>query len=533
MSKETAKSSPSPADDAGHLESVTRDQCVPTKPAAPNRSRLIDTVFEATQRPAAGADDSRLERFLNAPTVRQALAQWLGAAPDEASKERLVRRLNADVAIIDRELNRAINAILHHAAFQRLEASWRGVQYLIDRADHEDDANIKIKMFDVTWTELEKDFDRATEFDQSKLFKEVYEQEFGTPGGKPYGVLIADYEVHPQPTAEHPHDDIAMLQSLSQIAAASFCPVIANTSPAMFGLDGFEGLEHNIDHTRTFGQLTYLKWRSLREREDARFLGLTLPHTLMRLPYEDDGTRVDRFQFQEDVAGPDFSKYLWGGAAFAMGEVLVRAFAQAGWLADIRGVRRDEDRGGLVTGLPVHCFSTDRTGIANKSSTEVAITDQLEKRLSDMGFIPLCDCRDTDYSAFYSNQTIQKPKTYDREVATVNARISSMLQYMLCVSRFAHYVKVLGRDKSGSFTEAQEFEDYLQRWIIQYVTADREARPDVKARRPLRDAQVKVRSVPGKPGSYQCVMHLAPHYELDELSASVKLATELTPGTTA
>lgn len=314
MSKETAKSSNSPAGDAGNLESVTRDQFVPTAPLAPNPSRLIDAIFDATERPAAESDDSRLERFLRAPTVSQALAEWFGREPGGTSKERLVRRLNADVARMDRELNNAINTILHKPAFQRLEASWRGIQYLFERAEYEDDANIKIKMFDVTWPELEKDFDRATEFDQSKLFKEVYEQEFGTPGGQPFGVLLADYEIHPQPSAEHPHDDIAMLQSLSQVAAASFCPVIVNTSPAMFGLDGFERLEHNIDHARTFDQLTYLKWRSLREREDARFLGLTLPHTLMRLPYEDDGTRVDRFQFREDVAGPDFSKYLWGGS---------------------------------------------------------------------------------------------------------------------------------------------------------------------------------------------------------------------------
>jgi type VI secretion system ImpC/EvpB family protein len=539
MNKDMAHPSPSSAGDAEPVESVTRES-IPSGhsssgdvPGRADSPRLLDTILHHPGQGSREPDDSRLRRFLRAGTVRQALAEWFGQVPDNLSKQRLVRRLNADVARLDRVLNDALNSILHAPAFQRLEASWRGLQYLVNRADYEDDANIKIRVLDVTWSELEKDFDRATEFDQSQLFRKVYENEFGMPGGEPYGVLIADYQVHPEPNAQHPHDDMAIVQALSQVAAAAFCPVILNASPAMFGLDSFAGLEHRVDHARTFGQLNYLKWRGLRDREDSRFVGLTLPHTLMRLPYEDDGRRVDRFQFQEDVAGPDFRKYLWGGAAFAVGEVLMRSFAQAGWLADIRGVRRGEERGGLVTGLPVHWFTTDRTGVATKCSTDVVVSDELEKQLSDLGFIPLCHCPDTEFSAFYSNQSIQKPKIYDREVATVNARISSMIQYMLCVSRFAHYVKVLARERSGSFTEAQEFEDLLHRWIIKYVGGDREATPDVKARRPLREAQVKVQSVPGKPGSFQCVMHLAPHYELDELSASVKLTTELTPGTTA
>jgi type VI secretion system ImpC/EvpB family protein len=252
----------------------------------------------------------------------------------------------------------------------------------------------------------------------------------------------------------------------------------------------------------------------------------------MRRPYLDDGTRVDRFCFQEDVSGPDRSKYLWGGAAFALGEVLMRSFAQAGWLADIRGVKRNEERGGLVTRLPVCDFATDASGVATRFSTDVVITDELEKQLSELGFIPLCHCKDTDYSAFYSNHSIQKPKQYDREVATTNARISAMLQYIFCVSRFAHYIKVLGRDKIGSFATTQELETYLHNWIINYVTADAEASPDVKSRHPLRAAQIKVHPVPGRPGAFGCTMHLAPHYELDELNATVTLKAELTPSRT-
>lgn len=489
--------------------------------------RLIQHILEATgKKPTPAA--SRLDQFLREPSGNKALLLWLGRS-QPVDKEQLVRRLNQDVAYIDRLLNEQVNAILHHPALQRLEASWRGLAFLTQRADEQAEQGIKIRVLNASWKELERDFERAVEFDQSQLFKKVYEQEFGSPGGEPFAALVGDFEIEPRPSASHPHDDLSVLKSLSHIAAAAFCPFITNVSPTMFGLDDFQGLEHRLDHARTFDQLDYLKWRAFRETEDARFVGLTLPRALMRLPYENDGSRVDRFCFQEDVAGPDQRKYLWGGAAYAMAGVLVRAFAQAGWLADIRGVQRGLDGGGLVTGLPVHSFSTDKQGIAPKCSTDIIITDELEKQLSDLGFIPLCHCQDTEHSAFYSNQSAQKPKAYDRQVATVNARMSSMLRYMFCVSRFAHYIKVLGRDKIGSFAEAEEFEKFLQAWIVQYVTVDPEASADVKSRFPLREAQVQVRPNPGKPGSYQCVMHLLPHYELDELSASVRVVTELNP----
>jgi type VI secretion system ImpC/EvpB family protein len=284
-----------------------------------------------------------------------------------------------------------------------------------------------------------------------------------------------------------------------------------------------------MDHEKTFDGVEYVKWKSLRASEDARFVGLAMPRVLMRTPYEDDGHRVDRFRFREDVRGPDGSKYLWGGAAFAFGAVLVRAFSQAGWLADIRGAQRGVEGGGLVTGLPRHSFGSDRRGLVAKSSTDVVITEELEKQLSDLGFIPLCECKDTEHSAFYSNQSLQKPARYDRAAATTNAQLSAMLQYMLCVSRFAHYVKVMGRDKMGSFSEYEELEKMLQQWIVQYVTSDSEATPEIKARYPLRDAEVRVEPTPGKPGSYRCRMRLMPHYELDELQASVRVVAELTP----
>jgi type VI secretion system ImpC/EvpB family protein len=491
---------------------------------------LSDAVAATTHTPSGPAPSAagRLQQFLDAPDAASALRLWFGGQ-FAGDAEELARRLNRDVAAIDRLVNGQLNAILHAPTFQRLEASWRGLAYLLDRVEYEDDAAIKVKVLNVTWRELERDVERAIEFDQSQLFRKVYENEFGSPGGEPFGALIADFEISPRVTREHPHDDVRVVEALAGVAAAAFCPTILNASPTMFGLDDFSRLEQRLDQERTFDGVEYVKWKSLRAAEDARFIGLTLPRVLMREPYADHGDRVDGFRFHEDVAGPDRSKYLWGGANYAFAAVLVRAFSQCGWLADIRGSRRGFDGGGLVTDLPRHAFGTDRLGLVTKSSADVVITEGVEKQLSDLGFIPLCESKDAEQSVFYSNQSLQKPAKYDRPAATVNAHMSAMLQYMFCVSRFAHYVKVLGRDKIGAFAEYEELEQFLQHWIVEYVTADSEASPAVKARRPLRDAEVRIEPTPGKPGSYRCVMRLNPHYELDELQASVRVVAELTP----
>jgi type VI secretion system ImpC/EvpB family protein len=499
-----------------------------TAPAAPGRGVRGALAAAVAVTGVARSEADRLQRFLDEPSPGAAIRIWLGGAIP-GDKDELSRRLNHDVAAIDRLVNAQLNAILHAAAFQKLEASWRGLAYLVDRCDFEDEPTIKIRVLNVSWRELERDFERAIEFDQSQLFRKVYEGEFGSPGGEPFGVLLGDYEIHPRVSREHPHDDLRVVEALAGVAAAAFCPTILNVSPAMFGLDDFSRLEQRLDHERTFDGIEYTKWKSLRAHEDARFIGLTMPRVLMREPYEDDGTRTDGFRFHEEARGPDRSRYLWGGACYAFGAVLIRAFSQAGWLADIRGARRGVDGGGLVTNLPQHSFSTDARGLITKSSADVIITEELEKQLSDLGFMPLCQSKDAEYSVFYSNQSLQKPARYDRAAPTANAQMSAMLQYMLCVSRFAHYVKVLGRDKLGAFTEYEELEKFLQNWIVQYVTADSEATPATKARYPLRDAEVRVEPTPGKPGSYRCRMRLNPHYELDELQASVRIVAELSP----
>lgn len=534
MSAASAERNPTAAvlvEEASDRAGATARERLAAAPApSPGPSSLLDAVLEAPPAPAAEAP-GLLEGFLAEHSVADALRQWLGPAIRSKSAldwPQIAQLLGRDIARLDQLLSDQVNSILHDPAFQRLEASWRGLRYLVDRSEGAE--NVKIRVLNVSWKELARDLERAIEFDQSQLFRKVYGEEFDTPGGEPFSVLIGDYQIRPRPAPDHPFDDVGLLTAISQVAAAAFAPFIAAAHPSMFGLDDFAGLEQPLDLAKAFDQIEYLKWRAFRDSEDSRFVGLTLPRVLMRLPYEDDGSRIDGFRFCETVSGPDRESYLWGNSAYAFAAVLVGSFARSGWLAEIRGVRRGETGRGLVTGLPVHSFSTYKRGVVPKSSTDVVITDAQEPELSDLGFISLCRSKDSEYSAFYTNQSVQKPKRYDTPAATINARISAMLQYMLCVSRFAHYIKVVARDRVGSFAEAEQCEDFLNRWLQRYVTSDSEAPADVKAEYPLHEARVQVREHPGKPGSYLCVAHLWPHFELDELTASVRVTTELTPG---
>jgi type VI secretion system ImpC/EvpB family protein len=498
---------------------------------------LLAEMVRATGR--AGEPSSRLDRFLQENHAWRALCHWLDLDAGSArlpTKDEVGRRLVHDIARIDQLLETQVNAILHHESFQRLEASWRGLRFLFD-ALPEDDL-VKIRVLDVSWKELELDLTNALEFDQSQLFKKVYENEFGMPGGQPFGVLLGDYEIHHRRTPEHPQDDIEILGKLAEVAAAAFAPFIAGVHPSFFGLDSFTELERPLDLPRTFEQLEYLRWRSLRQREDSRFVGLTLPRILMRLPYGRRDARSQGLRFEEAPGGPDNRRYVWGNAVYAFGSVLIRAFANLGWPADIRGVRHSLDsngngvfleEAGVVTGLPVESFHTDGVGIATKSSTDVIITDSQEKLFGELGFIPLCHCYDTEYSAFYGNQSIQQPAKYDDPKATHNARLSAMLQYILCVSRFAHYIKVLARDQIGSMRGPHECEEFLNRWLREYTNANESAGPEVKARRPLHEASVRVVENLGNPGSYSCVIHLRPHYQVEQLVSSLRFATELAP----
>jgi type VI secretion system ImpC/EvpB family protein len=488
---------------------------------------IIAVAAASTEGPLMGG----LDAFLAEPSPWHALGRWIGLTPRTSrlpSKDEIGRGLARDLAQLDELVTRQVSAILHHPAFQRLEASWRGLRHLVEHLP-EGEA-IKIRVLSVSWKELVRDLEKAIEYDQSHLFRKIYNEEFGTPGGEPYGVLIGDFEIHHRPSKDHPTDDVGAVMNIAAVSAAAFAPFIAGVHPSFFDLTSFSELERPLNLPRTFEQVEYLKWRAFRHSEDARFIALTLPRILLRLPYRDDGSRNDRFRYREEVEDPSQELYLWGNACYAFAAVLVRAYADSGWLADIRGIRPGlNGGGGMAMGLPVNYFRTDREGIAPKCSVDAIVTDQQEKELGELGFMPLCYCQGTEFSAFYSNQSVQRVKKYDSSGATANAKLSAMLQYILCVSRIAHYLKVMGRDKVGSFQNPEDCQDYLQRWILNYCMANDDADLETKARYPLREGQVQVREHAGKPGSYYCVIHLRPHFQLDQMVAAVRLTTEMTP----
>lgn len=423
--------------------------------------------------------------------------------------------INARIAELDRLISDQLNEIMHHQDFQALESSWRGLNYLVQES--ETGERMKIKVMNVSKKELLRDMEKAPEFDQSAIFKKVYEDEFGMFGGHSYGVILGDYEFGFGP------QDMALLEKISGVAAAAHAPFISAAAPTMFNWESFTELSGPRDIAKIFTSAEYVKWRSFRESEDSRYVGLTLPHILMRLPYGSETIPVEDFNFEEDVDGTDHKKYLWGNAAYALATRMTDAFAKYGWCASIRGV----EGGGLVNGLPTHTFKTDEGEVALKCPTEIAITDRREKEFADMGFIPLVHCKGSDYAAFFSTQSSNKAKLYDSDLANANARLSAQLQYIMAVSRFAHYLKSMMRDKIGSFMSRVQAERFLNNWISNYVTLDDNAGQEVKARYPLREARVEVTEIPGKPGAYKAVAFLRPHYQLDELTVSLRLVAEL------
>jgi len=429
----------------------------------------------------------------------------------------VVNLINDKIAEIDDLLSTQVNEILHHEEFQKLEGSWRGLHYLVFNT--ETGTQLKLRLLNITKAELLKDLEKAVEFDQSALFKKVYEEEYGTFGGFPYSCLIGDFEFgrHPQ--------DIALLEKVSNVAAAAHAPFIAAASPRMFDLDAFTELGVPRDLSKIFESAELIKWRSFRASEDSRYVSLCLPRVLQRLPYGPDTVPVEGLSFVEDTDGRNHRKYLWGNPAYVLGQRITNAFAHYGWTAAIRGV----EGGGKVEGLPAHTFRTDEGDVALKCPTEIAITDRREKELNDLGFITLVHCKNTDYAAFFGGQTANKPKVYNLAAANANARISSMLPYILAASRFAHYIKAIMRDKVGSFMTRENVQIYLNTWIMMYVLGKDDAGQPLKAQYPLRDARIDVTDIPGRPGSYNAVVFLRPHFQLEELTASIRLVAELPP----
>jgi type VI secretion system protein ImpC len=471
--------------------------------------RLVDQIISETK---IGMDDSEREQSRRqiATLVQEAMRGALQGSKD------LEAIINARVADIDQALSDHLNAIMHAEEFQQLEAAWRGLHYFVTQS--ETSTMLKIRVLNISKEELRKDLEKAVEFDQSALFKKVYEEEYGTFGGTPYGTLIGDYEFGYNPM------DIGLLEKLSNVAAAAHVPFLAAAGPALMGLKSFAELPIPGDRTRAFETPDYAKWVSFRESEDSRYVGLALPHILMRLPYGPDTNPVDVFNFKEEVSD-DHNNYLWGNSVYALGTCLTNAFAKYSWCAAIRGV----EGGGLVEGLPTFSSRTLDGEIALKCPTEVAVTDRRENELSDLGFIPLVHCKGTDYAAFFSMQTCQRPKRYDTDVANANARLSTQLQYILTTGRFAHYIKAIVRDRIGSFFSSRECESFLNRWISTYVGSSDEVDSAVKARFPLSEALIDVLETPGKPGVYKAVCFLRPHFQLDELSVSLRMVVELPP----
>jgi len=470
---------------------------------------LLDSIVEESRVARSDAERERAKDIIS-----EFASQVLEG--EVIVSENLAASLDARVAELDHLISAQLSEIMHAPEFQALESAWTGLHYLCKQTSTGE--LMKIKLMSATKKELVKDFKSAIDFDQSALFKKVYEEEFGTFGGSPFGTLVGQFEVSRQP------EDMYFLEQMSHVAAASHAPFLSAASPDMFGLESFTDLGKPRDLSKVFDTVEYAKWKSFREAEDSRYVGLTLPHFLGRLPYNPvDGMTTEGFNFVEDVDGSDHSKYLWCNAAFAFAARLTSAFENYGWCAAVRGV----EGGGLVEDLPTHTFRTDDGEIALKCPTEVAITDRREKELSDLGFMPLVHCKNTDYAAFFGAQSCQKPRKYDTDAANANASLSAQLQYIFAVCRIAHYMKAMMRDKIGSFASAANVETYLQRWVDQYVTADDSASQETKAQFPLREASIEVSEVPGRPGVYRAVSFIRPHFQLDELSVSLRLVAEL------
>jgi type VI secretion system protein ImpC len=469
---------------------------------------LLDQIVEEGR---FGVEPASKERGKN--LIKEFVAQVLDGSMTIAKDAEMM--INARIAQIDHLVSLQLNEVMHNAAFQKLEGTWRGIKYLMDQS--ETGTMLKIKVLNVSKKELLKDLQRAPEFDQSSLFKKVYEEEYGVFGGAPFGAMVGDYEF-----GKHP-EDIELLEKISNVAAAAHAPFATAAAPDLFNMQSYTSLDAPRDLAKIFDTTEYAKWKSFRQTEDSRYVAMCLPRTLGRLPYGKDTKPVEAFNYEEHVDGSDHSKYLWMNAAFALASRMTNSFSQYGMCVAMRGV----EGGGLVTGLPVHNFYTDEGDVAMKCPTEVPITDRREKELADLGFVPLVHCKGTDYAAFFSVQTAQKPKLYDTDSANANARLSAQLPYLMAVSRFAHYLKAMMRDKIGSFMSRTEAEMFLNRWITGYVVPDDTASPAVKARCPLREARVDVAEVPGKPGVYRSVMFLRPHFQLDELSVSLRLVSEL------
>jgi type VI secretion system protein ImpC len=446
----------------------------------------------------------------------QTLAEQALAASTLVS-DNAIKTIEAIIAEIDRKLSEQINLILHHDDFKALEGSWRGLHYLVNNT--ETGENLKIRVMNITKKDVSKTLKKfkGTAWDQSPLFKKLYEEEFGMPGGQPFGCLMGDYYF------DHSAPDVEMLAGIAQISAAAHAPFISAASPSLLNMETWQELANPRDLAKIFGTPEYAAWKSLRQSEDSRYLGLTMPRVLARLPYGAKTSPVEEFAFEEDTAGADHTKYTWTNAAYSMATNITRSFKLYGWCARIRGA----ESGGMVEGLPVHSFPTDDGGVDMKCPTEIGITDRREAELAGCGMMPISHWKNTDYAVFVGAQSLQKPQEYDDADATANANLAARLPYLFATCRFAHFLKCIVRDKVGGFASRESLQTWLNKWISRYVDSNPTSTDEVKARFPLSSAEVVVEEVEGNPGYYTSKFFLKPHYQLEGLTVSLRLVSKL------
>lgn len=429
-----------------------------------------------------------------------------------------IKSIQAIIAEIDKKLTEQVNAIMHHEDFQQLESAWRGLHYLINNT--ETDEMLKIRVLNISKKDLGKTLKKfkGTAWDQSPLFKKLYEEEYGQFGGEPYGCLVGDYYF------DHSPPDVELLGEMSKVCAAAHAPFISAVSPTVMQMDSWNELANPRDLTKIFQTPEYASWRSLRESDDSRYLGLTMPRFLARLPYGAKTSPVEEFDFEEETESADSRRYVWANSAYAMATNINRSFKLYGWCSMIRGI----ETGGAVESLPVHTFPTDDGGVDMKCPTEIAISDRREAELAKNGFMPLLHKKNTDFAAFIGAQSLQKPAEYEDPDATANANLAARLPYLFSTCRFAHYLKCIVRDKIGSFKEREDMQRWLNSWISQYVLSNPSVASDKdKARRPLAGAEVVVEEVEGNPGYYSAKFFLRPHYQLEGLTVSLRLTSKL------
>jgi type VI secretion system protein ImpC len=471
----------------------------------------LDALLRKEFKPKTDEAKEAVERAVRT-LAEQALAQTTLISGD------VVATIESIIAALDAALTQQINVILHHEDLQKLEGAWRGLHYLVTNT--ETDEMLKIRVLNISKADLGKTLKRykGTAWDQSPLFKQIYEAEYGQFGGEPFGCLVGDYYFDQSPP------DVELLGELGKVSAAAHCPFLAGASPTVMGMGSWQELANPRDLTKIFTTPEYAPWRSLRESEDARYLGLAMPRFLARLPYGAKTDPVEEFNFEEDTASADHQRYTWANAAYAMATNITRSFKLYGWCSRIRGV----ESGGAVEGLPVHTFPTDDGGVDMKCPTEIAISDRREAELAKNGFMPLVHRKNSDFAAFIGAQSLQKPSEYTDPDATANANLAARLPYMFACCRFAHYLKCIVRDKIGSFKERADMHKWLNNWIMQYVDGDpANSSETTKAQKPLAAAEVVVEEVEGNPGYYTSKFYLRPHYQLEGLTVSLRLVSKL------